>query len=393
MRKRRARPATPICGPMRLIQRYLHRQILGPTIAATVILGTVALLSQSLSALDVIVDQRQSLGVFLYLTLLALPQLLSIILPVALFVAAILSLNRLHTDQEIVVCFAGGMSRWNVIAPAMRLAAATALLALIVNLWVQPPAARAFREEIFRVRADLAASLVRPGEFTEAASGLTVYAQEATPEGRLKNIFIHQQSAAGSTTFNAREGQITKRDGKPVLMMRRGSSQQLSQKGVLNFLSFDDYTLDLSPYLSTSNTIQYKASDRFLHELFFPDTTLAWERENYGKLLAEGHARLATPIYNLSLVAIALAAVIGGAFSRLGYGRRIIMAAAAAALIRLAGFGAQALATSVPWLNILQYLVPLAAVAVPMWLLFRQKVSRHIPNRALGMGLSAAGVR
>jgi lipopolysaccharide export system permease protein len=378
---------------MRLIQRYLHRQLLGPTVAATVILGTVALLSQSLSALDIIVDQRQSLGVFLYLTLLAMPQLLSIILPVALFVAAILSLNRLHTEQEIVVCFAGGMSRWNVIAPAIRLAAAATLVALIVNLWVQPPAARAFREEVFRVRADIAASLVRPGEFTEAAPGLTVYAQEATPEGRLKNLFVHQQSGVSSTTFNAREGQVTKREGQPVLIMRRGSSQQLSQKGVLNYLSFDEYTLDLSPFLQTPNTVQYKASDRFLHELFFPDTTLQWERDNYGKLVAEGHARLATPLYNLALVAIALAAVIGGAFSRLGYGRRIILAAAAAALVRLAGFGAQAAATSVPWLNILQYVVPLATIAFPMWLLFRQKVSRYVPNRRLGLGLSAAGAR
>jgi lipopolysaccharide export system permease protein len=378
---------------MRLIQRYLHRQLLGPTLAATVILATVALLSQSLSALDVIVDQRQSLGVFLYLTLLALPQLLSIILPVALFVAAILSLNRLHTEQEIVVCFAGGMSRWNVIAPAMRLAAAMTLIALTVNLWIQPPAARAFREEIFRVRADIAASLVRPGEFTEAAPGLTVYAQEATPEGRLQNLFVHQQSGMNSTTFNAREGQVTKRKGQPVLVMRRGSSQQLSQKGVLNYLSFDEYTLDLSPFLQTPNTIQYKASDRFLHELFFPDMTLQWEQENRGKLLAEGHSRLATPLYNLALVAIALAAVIGGAFSRMGYGRRIILAAAAAALVRLAGFGAQALAASVPWLNILQYLAPLAAIAFPMWLLFRQRVGRYIPNRRLGLGLSAAGAR
>jgi lipopolysaccharide export system permease protein len=376
---------------MRLIQRYLHRQLLGPTLAATVILATVALLSQSLSALDVIVDQRQGFGVFLYLTVLALPQLLSIILPVALFVAAILSLNRLHTEQEIVVCFAGGMSRWNVIAPAMRLATAATLIALILNLWIQPPSARAFREEVYRARADIAASLVRPGEFTEAAPGLTVYAQEATPEGRLRNLFVHQQNGPSSTTFNAREGQVTKRDDKPVLIMRRGSSQQLSNKGVLNFLSFDEYTLDLSPFLQTPASIQYKASDRYLHELFLPDLTQAWERENQGKLLAEGHARLATPLYNIALVAIALAAVIGGAFSRLGYGRRIILAAAAAALVRLAGFGAQAAATSFPWLNVLQYAVPLAAAAVPMWILFRQKISRRIANRRLGMGLSAAG--
>ena len=151
---------------MRLIERYLFAQLLAPTLLAVLALTIVAMLSQSLSALDVIVDQRQSLLVFLKITGLALPALLSLILPVAVFVAAILSLNRLHTEQEIVVCFAGGMSRWEVIAPAMRLAAGCALVSLAINLWVQPPAARELRAEIFRVRADLAASLVQPGEYS-----------------------------------------------------------------------------------------------------------------------------------------------------------------------------------------------------------------------------------
>ena len=102
---------------MRLIDRYLLRQLLGPTLLATLALSAVALLSQSLSTLDLIVNQRQSAWVFVKITLLAMPQLVNMILPIALFVSALVALNRLHTEQEIVVCFAGGMSRWRVISP------------------------------------------------------------------------------------------------------------------------------------------------------------------------------------------------------------------------------------------------------------------------------------
>ena len=56
---------------MRLIDRYLLRQLLGPTLVAAAALSAVALLSQSLSALDLIVNQRQSALVFLKITLLA----------------------------------------------------------------------------------------------------------------------------------------------------------------------------------------------------------------------------------------------------------------------------------------------------------------------------------
>ncbi|HEX4098246.1 MAG TPA: LptF/LptG family permease, partial [Caulobacteraceae bacterium] len=104
---------------MILLERYLLRQLLIPTLLALVALTVVAFLSQSLSALSLIVDDRQSLIIFLKVTVLALPELVSLILPVAVFVAAAIALNRMHTEHEIVVCFAGGMSRWDVISPAM----------------------------------------------------------------------------------------------------------------------------------------------------------------------------------------------------------------------------------------------------------------------------------
>lgn len=372
------------------LQHYLFRQLLGPAVFATAALAAVALLSQSLSALDVIVDQRQSVGAFLYLTVLALPQLVSLILPVALFVAAVLALNRLHTEQEIVVCYAGGLSTWNVISPALRLAALAALASLFVNLWAQPPAARALRDEIFRARADLAAALIRPGVFTEAAPGLTVYAQEATPEGRLKHLFVHQVRGAAATTFIAKDGQVSRQDGSPTLVMRHGSSQQVSTTGVLNFLSFDEYSLDLAPFLAGPNNVQYKASDRYLHELMFPDLRRPWERDNRLKMLAEGHARLAGPLYNLSLMAIALAAVLGGSFSRMGYGRRIAAGGAAAALVRIGGFGMQALSVASPWLNLLQYVLPVAAFAWAMWILLDERAPRRAASPRL-RGAPAAG--
>ena len=369
---------------MKLIERYLFRQILVPTLLALFALTVVAFLSQSLSALDLIVDQRQSILVFLKATLLALPQLISVILPVAVFVAAVIALNRLHIEHEIVVCFAGGMSRWNVISPAMRVAGGAAILSLILNLWLAPPASQALREEIFRARADLAASLVQPGQFTQPAPGLTVYAQSVTPEGAMRNLFVHQQRDAGSTTFNAQTGQIVKRDGAPILLMRHGSSQEFSAAGVLNFLSFDEYSLDLSSLLKQDQAVHFKTSDRWLHELAFPDLTQAWEQQYRGKLLSEAHSRIASPLYNIAFMAVALAAVIGGRFTRLGYSGRIIAASATAALARVAGFTVQALAIHIAWLNLLQYLIPVGLTAVALGVVFHRIVPTTSVTRRQG---------
>lgn len=367
---------------MPLIDRYLLRQLLGPTVLATLALTAVALLSQSLSALDIIVSQRQSALVFGKITLLALPQLLNMVLPIAVFVAALVALNRLHTEQEIVVCFAGGMSRWRVIAPAMRLACVVAVLALFMNLWVQPMAAREMRQTLFNVRTDLASTLIREGEFTQPAPGLTVYAQSVDSTGLIHNLFIHQEKDGdGATTYTADQGRLAKRGDRPVLIMHKGSNQEFSKSGVLNFLSFDEYIFDLGPLMSSDELIHYKPSDRYLHELLFPDLQQDWEKRNRLKMLAEGHGRIASPIYNIAFMAMALSAIIGGGFSRTGYGRRIAIMGGAAVGVRIVGFVVQAAAESEAWLNLLQYAVPLLATWLALRGVFRQKVSRFIDMR------------
>jgi lipopolysaccharide export system permease protein len=373
---------------MRLIDRYLFRQLLGPTLLATAALTGVAILSESLSALGVLLDQRQSPLVFAKVVLLAMPQLVVLILPVAVLVAGLIAMNRLYTEQEIVICFAGGMSRWEVISPAMRMSAAMALASLVLSLWVQPLCYRALRETLQSVRTDLAATLIKPGQFTHPAPGLTVYAQSIDDYGEIHNLFINNASGKGrDSTVMAREGRLEARGAGPVLVMRHGANQAFSATGTLNFLSFDEYVLDLRPLISADPVLRYKLSDRYLHELFFPDTRQAWERANVRKMLAEGHSRIAVPLYNLAFMAIAAAAVIGGAFSRLGYGARIAVAAGGALVTRTLGFAVQAAAGSAADLNWLQYAVPLGAMAVAWWVLFG---APRQSGRALGPAPAAS---
>lgn len=369
---------------MRLIERYLFRQLLGPTLLATGALVALALLARSLSEFDVLVEQRQSALVFLKIIVLALPQLLGIMMPLALFVAALVALNRLHTEQEIVVCFAGGMSRWSVISPAMRLAVIAALISLVSGLWLQPWTARQIRETSFDIKTDIASTLIQPGQFTEPGQGLTVYAQSIDRDNKIQNLFIHQELPnGGASTYSSREAEIATRRGQPVLIMRHGSNQQFSRQGVLQYTSFDEYTFDLSNLSNTDELVHYKIADRYPHELFFPDMTQDWEQRNRLKLLAEGHSRFAGPLYNIALMTMALAAVLGGAFSRMGYGKRMAAVGAAAAVVRIVGFGVQAACEDSAWLNLLQYLTPLAAVAWGLSQIFRQKVSpRRSARRA-----------
>jgi lipopolysaccharide export system permease protein len=297
----------------------------------------------------------------------------------------LVALNRLHTEQEIVICFAGGMSRWRVIAPALQLASVFTLISLALTLWIQPLCYRELRQTLLGARADIAATMIKPGKFSHPAPGVTVFAQSMDDDGTIHNLFIDRALNNGrDNTVMAREGRLQRRDGAPMLLMRQGANQEFSKAGILNFLSFDQYVLDLRPLAPPDRPIIYKLSDRYPHELFFPDLRGAWERANARKLLAEGHSRIADPLYNIAFMALALFAVIGGSFSRLGYGARIATAACAALVVRVAGLIAEAAAGSSPPLNLLQYAVPLGATAIALAFLFarRTRSRRLIPAGA-----------
>jgi lipopolysaccharide export system permease protein len=201
--------------------------------------------------------------------------------------------------------------------------------------------------------------------------------------GDIKNLFIDKESGSGgeSVTYMAAEAQIANRKGVPVMVLHNGSIQQFSRRGDLQVVSFAENTQDLRPFLAIEGPVIYHATDRYLHELFFPDLRRAWERSNLKKLYSEGNQRLATPLYDLAFMSLALAAVLGGAFSRLGYGARIGAAAAFGVAVRVLGFIAGAVSDGTVWANALQYATPLACFLACMLVVLRQHPTRG-PRRA-----------
>jgi lipopolysaccharide export system permease protein len=357
---------------MTLIQRYLFRQIALPVAAACAALVGIGLLSQSLDQLEVIVERGQSLWVMAKLTLLALPQLFSVILPIGVFVGALIALTRLRREQELTAMFAGGVTRWAIITPPAALAVGITLAALVTNLLIQPWAQQTARAQAFAIRTDLAALLVEEGRFVQGPDGLTVYVQQVEQNGLLKNLFVYLDNGKTVTTWDADEARFGRADGLPVLRMGHGSMQRYSKNGVLEYFSFDSNTFSLAPFVGATETMRYKPSDLYLGDLFNPPPSNAHIEidASRGELLAEAHARFASPIYVLAAMALAMAAILGGAYSRTGYGARIAKAAAAFLILRVVGFGVTAASAWNGWLNIFQYVIPIAATAVALRILF-----------------------
>jgi lipopolysaccharide export system permease protein len=354
---------------MRTLDRYIFRQLILPVGGAVAALTAIALLSQSLTQFDLVVERGQNAWTFIKITLLSLPQLAGLIFPIALFVGTLVALTRMQGEHEFTAAYASGMSLMRVAYPILRIAIYFTLISLMVNLFIQPLTNRAMRQELFNVKNDLISSLVKEGDFSTSESGLTIYVQKIDQNGLLRQIFIRTDEPDGKDqTYAAREGRIKKIDGSSVLIMRNGSNQQLSGTGVLDHLTWDEYSFDITSYFTSDDYLQYKEGDRYMRELAFP-VRYDYEKAVWQKYYAEANARIANPLYNLAFVMLAIVSVLGGRFSRNGYARRIAIAAAAAGVTRIFGVVVETASASAWILNILQYVVPMIPVFLSLRLI------------------------
>jgi lipopolysaccharide export system permease protein len=354
---------------MRTLDRYIFRQLILPVGGAVAALTAIALLSQSLTQFDLVVERGQSAWVFIKITLLSMPQLAGLIFPIALFVGTLVALTRMQGEHEFTAAYASGMSLMRVAYPILRIAIYFTLISLMVNLFIQPLTNRAMRQELFNVKNDLISSLVKEGDFSTSESGLTIYVQKIDQNGLLRQIFIRTDEPDGKDqTFAAREGRIKKIDGSSLLIMRNGSNQQLSGKGVLDHLTWDEYSFDITSYFTSDDYLQFKEGDRYMRELVFP-VRYDYEKTVWQKYYAEANARIANPLYNLAFVMLAIVSVLGGRFSRNGYAKRIAIAAAAAAATRIFGVVVETASASAWIINILQYVVPMVPVFISLRLI------------------------
>ena len=365
---------------MRLLQKYFLRQARTPLLLSLSALSLLALLTQSLSTLDLITQNRQSAMTFMYITVLALPQLFSIIMPLAVFIAMLYALNRLNVDSELVVTKASGFSPWQIASPALRIASYALVAHLLINLFAQPYTFRLMRTALLDVHTDIASRMVRAGEFTTPSNGLTIYASEILPTGLMRDVLIYdERSSDAPLTYSAHQGQVNSTlDGRTNFILYQGSVSFLTDTGSMDITDFDKTTYDLTDILGVDPVLRLKTSDRYLHELFFPDPSDPSVIRFKNEYLAEGHNRLSTPLYNYALALLALAFLVRGEHKKMGYGGRIAAAAALGFTLRLGGFAITSAAEKDAAMNIAQYALPIIIAMITIWYLLYKKRAQTI---------------
>ncbi len=358
---------------MRGIDRYILRQLIVGMVLVTLGLTAILWLTQSLRFVELTVSKGASIVDFLALTLLVVPNFLTVILPVSVFAVVLFIYDRLTADRELVVLRAVGVSHIALAKPGIILATGCAVLGFILNLWLIPLSVRGFHELQWQLRSSATGVLIQEGSFTQIGNGLTVYVKSRTADGELLGIIVDdRRNAQQPVTLMAERGALTRTsDGTPEVVMFNGTRQQVTKgSDRLSLLHFDNYAMEFSEGASGSRSDGRDPREQTMTQLFAADEAYM-PMPLYRQFRVEAYQRLASPLYDFTFALIATACLLAGHFNRRGQLDRIAIGVGLMIVVQAMALGISDLAARNLALLPLIYIGPIVPALAAAWVLVR----------------------
>lgn len=330
-------------------------------------------LMQSLRFLDFIINKGLTVGVFLNLTLLLIPSLLIVIIPLGIAAGAIASFKRLHDANELSPLFTAGINRAAIAWSGVMLAFYAVIAGYMLTLWLAPAASHAFKTLQHGLRNTSGHLFLEEGAFTPIGKGVTVFLRTRQPNGQLEHIIVHDtRNPSKPNTWMAKSGYLfLTEQGTPRLQLVQGIRQEVAGTEV-NMLEFAEHTLDIGQTLTPTSRAFKEAEERTFAELFDRD---GLDKNEIAKLNAEIHKRLLWPLTPLPLVLLAAAFLVSSRGRRRGVLIPTLLCVAATIIYMAVLMSLHSMATKGnPAILFGQWLLPLGVSLVAFINLKRERV-------------------
>lgn len=323
---------------MARFDRYLLSQMMVLFGFFALILVSVYWINQAVRLFDRLVGDGQSALVFISFSLLTLPGVIALVLPMAAFAGAVYVTNRLSSESELVVMQATGFSPWRLARPVAVYGAIVAVMISVLTHFLVPVSLEEMKQREVEISQNVTAKLLTEGTFLHPSSGITFYIREISPDGALRDVYLSDRSnPERSLTHTASEGFLVSDDSGTRLVMVDGLSQTYYTETTRLFTThFDDFTYDITSLLVSPRGNQREVRHIGSWELLRAPAEIAAETgQTRGYIAEELHSRFNQPLMALAAALIGFSALLVGGFSRFGVWKQIVGALVLLVLVKL----------------------------------------------------------
>ncbi len=301
-----------------LITGYLAREIL-KTSSATLLVLFVILISNALGrVLADITDggiPRQALWPVL---LSQSVNLLSLLLPIGMFLGIIFAFGRMYKDHEIVVLNACGIGYRDFYKPVAIVLLPLLLMSIYLSLWLNAQVQRSAQAIIDRSENEHEFQQIKAGQFNESDDGGLVFFMESISEDKLelRDIVISEIDRENMVLETAKKGRqkIDEKSGDLFLVVGPGERYEGRAGADDNrIITFEQHGILIE------NKNEPARKKRHIEQM---GLARLWRSKNR-KLRSELHWRISVPVVMLVLailaVPLAYVAPRQGRFGKVGY--------------------------------------------------------------------------
>jgi len=282
-----------------IIDRYLRREISVPFLTVSVVLVSIFL---TYSLTRFLIDANAGLlhpAEVLQLTFLKALISLEVLLPLAMYLAVLIGLGRLHSDSEIYAMRSSGISEMRALRPIVGVAALLAIFIGLFSLFVRPWAYGNSYEIRARAEASTEVERIREARFyTFEEAERTVFIKSVSDtDNRLSEVFIRMRKNNDLQVITSASGQLTydARPGYDQLVLNQASVYKRVEDGPDVFAQFEKFTLWLPA--GEPDPVGYKTKS---------SSTFDLQSSTGGEDRAEFQWRLSTPLSALLLALLAI---------------------------------------------------------------------------------------
>jgi len=187
---------------MRLIERYLAREILRPALAVLIFLVVVVLVFYASQLLARAAAESLPINTVLLMAGLRLALYLDVLVPASMLLGIVIGLGRLQSGYEIIALAAAGAGRRRIITALAGWVLTVAVVVAALTVFFRPWAYATF----YQLERDLAAALdlsrIEPGRFQVGDQQWLIYA-EAASNGGLDQVLVHQRQPEANGILRA----------------------------------------------------------------------------------------------------------------------------------------------------------------------------------------------
>ncbi|MGE4520514.1 MAG: LPS export ABC transporter permease LptF [Desulfobacteraceae bacterium] len=295
---------------IKIIDRYIFRELLSPFLVSLIFFSFIFLLSRIIDIADMLVNFNVSFISVVRLVIYSLSFFLQYTIPMSVMMAVLFVFIELTGSNETLALKSGGISVLRLLPSVLVFCIIGSLLTAFMTFYGLPWGKFSFKKEAFEIAKNNMAVSFKEKTFIDSFKGFALYINEIDQEKDLmKDVFLEDMSTGEiPVTITAPEGRIVQAEKGYIVELMNGSIIQIDKnEQSVHKTRFEKYSfsLDLPESLNPGNIDNKDEKEMYFDELKKYIEGFDEKNSRYYSALLRMHEKFSLPAASVFLGLIA----------------------------------------------------------------------------------------